>query len=52
MAAKQSEITQERYGEDEQMKVKFREVDPFDLWVSTVYGCHRARPIAAGVVPS
>ena len=33
MAAKQREITQESYGEDEQMKVKFREVDPFDLWV-------------------
>lgn len=33
MAAKQREITQDSYGEDEQMKVKFREVDPFDLWV-------------------
>ena len=33
MASKREEIVSDRYGERTPMKVKFREVDPFNLWV-------------------
>ena len=34
MAAKQKEIVDQTSGEEMQMQVEFREVDPFNLWVS------------------
>lgn len=35
MSSKQDDIVSERFGEQTPMRVKFREVDPFNLWVST-----------------
>lgn len=34
MAAKREEIVEQTSGEEGQMQVQFREVNPFDLWVS------------------
>lgn len=33
MSSKRDEIVSERFGEQAPMTVKFREVDPFNLWV-------------------
>lgn len=33
MASKHQEIVSERFGEQMPMQIKFREVDPFNLWV-------------------
>lgn len=35
MSSKRDEIVSERFGEQTPMRVKFREVDPFSLWVGT-----------------
>lgn len=36
MAAKHKAIVEETSGEEGQMQVEFREVDPFNLWVSYI----------------
>lgn len=36
MAAKHKAIVSDAAGEEQQMQVEFREVDPFNLWVSNI----------------
>lgn len=40
MDVKRQEVQEQTAGDEGQMQVEFREVDPFNLWVSSLDGCY------------
>ena len=40
MDMKRHEVQEQTAGDEGQMQVEFREVDPFNLWVSSSVGCY------------